>query len=196
MTCFRDSPTKRVADLDFTHPITITEGPAPWRGAQVIATAPLLASGIRAFVRIDVDGAQRYAYVIDQGAAPRRSVIWATGLLFEVEGTRSSTVPDRLHTPSHPVRVDALARRDDISNPASLWSVLVEDGRDASTSSRITVLDGVGDVPSGLLLLGEARLASRLQAEGSVRTPVDVCGDLPRRVRAQIPRSLTLERTA
>ena len=57
MTCFRDSPTKRVADLDFTHPITITEGPAPWRGAQVIATAPLLANGIRAFVRIDVDGA-------------------------------------------------------------------------------------------------------------------------------------------
>ena len=97
MTCFRDSPTKRVADLDFTHPITIAEGPAPWRGAQVIATAPLLASGIRAFVRIDVDGAQRYAYVIDQGAAPRRSVIWATGLLFEVEGTRSSTVPDRLN---------------------------------------------------------------------------------------------------
>ncbi|WP_454168370.1 hypothetical protein [Microbacterium paulum] len=123
-------------------------------------------------------------------------MIWATGLLFEVEGTRSSTVPDRLRTPSHPVRVDALARHDDISNPASLWSVLVEDGRDALTSSRITVLDGVGDVPSGLLLLGEARLASRLQAEGSVRTPVDVCGDLPRRVRAQIPRSLTLERTA
>lgn len=86
----------RIEQLDFTYPMTITEGPAPWRGAHVIATAPLLASGIRAFVRTDVDGAQRYAYVIDQGAARRRSVIWATGLLFEVEGTRSSTVPDRL----------------------------------------------------------------------------------------------------
>lgn len=71
MTCFRDSPTKRVADLDFTHPITITEGPAPWRGAQVIATAPLLASGIRAFVRIDVDGAQRYAGTCRDGCARR-----------------------------------------------------------------------------------------------------------------------------
>lgn len=99
MTCFRDSPTKRVADLDFTHPITITEGPAPWRGAQVIATAPLLASGIRAFVRIDVDGAQRYAGTCRDGCARRyRGVsLWSAPRDFRRELRDGGLWPEFTH---------------------------------------------------------------------------------------------------
>lgn len=212
---------RRVADLDFAHAVVTFDDPAHPGGIVLAATHPLSDAPLySAYVRWP-DGS--LAWLTSIAVWSMDGHPWAIVNRFDVEpddpdlptlvpgarerrGGGEMRVTDDLeagrrtldpvHTPSHPVRVDALARRDDISNPASLWSVLVEDGRDASTSSRITVLDGVGDVPSGLLLLGEARLASRLQAEGSVRTPVDVCGDLPRRVRAQIPRSLTLERTA
>lgn len=106
----------RVDRLAFTHAITITEGPPPWRGSIAWATEPLRPTGVRAFVRLESAGLSTYGYVIDQGAATRLGRVWATGLLFEIHGARSSDIPDRLafrhgaFGDAHPIEMEASAR--------------------------------------------------------------------------------------
>lgn len=211
----------RVADLDFTHTVVTFDDPAHPSGLVLGATHPLTdAPAYTAYVRWPDGG---LAWLTSIAVWPMDGHPWAVVNRFDVDadddavpalspgsrerrGGGEMRVTDDLeagrrtldpeHAPSRPLRVDALARREDAPSTVTPWIVLVEDGRDATAPSKITVLDGVGEVPSGLLLLGDARLASRLRADGSVRTSVDPLGDLPRRMRARVPQRLTLEHTA
>lgn len=212
---------RHVADLDFTYTVVTFDDPAHPSGLVLAATQPLTdAPSYSAYVRWPDD---QFAWLTSIAARSMDGHPWAIVNRFDVDpdvdavATPASGLGprrgggemhvtddleagrrtlDRAHTPSRPVRVDALARRENSPHAVAPWNVLVEDGRDAVTPSRITILDGFGEVPSGLLLLGEAMLASRLRAEGSVRTSVDTLAEVPRRVRSRIPQRLALDRTA
>lgn len=193
----------RVRDLAFAHPVVVFDGGDHWSRVTALATHPLTAAGISAFIRYRDVVATRYAYLVSSWATARDGVPYVGVLAYGVDGAAPGEPP--ASHPSNDSRLrqvaEAYATTDDDAaerlsvSPAPagalLWARRDPDG----DLVPVAVSDGVGDVlvspraagilPAGSgLLLARAGVAEALRrSPRPVTVPVHACSH---RTRAKV----------